>query len=210
VCSCLAGLASQYVLKSLPTIFPLFAGMPTGPELHEPSQAAEGQPGLQAKMQHQPITDKLPTQHGHQNLLTLETYWGVGKLKGKVRRGVGGGGGRGLCFKGGYVAAACSHPSMYTQSPKPHRNDAMHPQVALITGGDSGIGRSVAVMMAKEKCRTIAIVHHPKERQVGWPSPIPCLPRAHLHTPARTLPRAAPRMSTAQLMRVRYDHDFLT
>lgn len=35
---------------------------------------------------------------------------------------------------------------------------------AIVTGGDSGIGLSAAVMMAREGARGIAIVHHPKEQ----------------------------------------------
>jgi len=38
--------------------------------------------------------------------------------------------------------------------------------VVIVTGGDSGIGRSVAVMMAKEKAKAVAIVYLPKEQQV--------------------------------------------
>ncbi len=37
-----------------------------------------------------------------------------------------------------------------------------------MTGGDSGIGRAVAVMMAKEKAKAVAIVYLPKEQHVGW------------------------------------------
>ena len=36
-------------------------------------------------MESQPITTGLPTQHGQQDVLTLEDYVGVGKLKGRVR-----------------------------------------------------------------------------------------------------------------------------
>ena len=39
---------------------------------------------------------------------------------------------------------------------------------ALITGGDSGIGRSVALLMAKEGAKAVAIVHLPKEQAVSW------------------------------------------
>lgn len=40
-------------------------------------------------------------------------------------------------------------------------------QVVLVTGGDSGIGRAAAVMMAKEGAKAVAIVYMPKEQQVG-------------------------------------------
>lgn len=93
--------------------------MPKGPEIPDRHQA-EGQPGLQAGMAAQPVTTGLPTQHGGQDVLTLEEYTGVGKLRGKV---------------------------------------------AVITGGDSGIGRAAAVMMAKEKLKACAIAHMPKEQE---------------------------------------------
>ena len=35
-------------------------------------------------METQPVTTGLPTQHGQQDVLTLEEYTGVGKLKGRV------------------------------------------------------------------------------------------------------------------------------
>ncbi|PRW51056.1 NAD(P)-dependent oxidoreductase [Chlorella sorokiniana] len=57
---------------------------------------------------------------GDQDVLTLETYRGVGKFQGKV---------------------------------------------AIVTGGDSGIGRSVALLLAKEGAKGIAIVHTPKEQK---------------------------------------------
>eukprot|EP00887_Chlorella_sp_A99_P001041 scaffold14.g1041.t1 len=88
---------------------------------------AEGQPGLQAGMAAQPVTTGLPTQHGGQDVLTLEEYTGVGKLRGKV---------------------------------------------AVITGGDSGIGRAAAVMMAKEKLKACAIAHMPKEQEAEGCEPI--------------------------------------
>jgi NAD(P)-dependent dehydrogenase (short-subunit alcohol dehydrogenase family) len=43
-----------------------------------------------------------------------------------------------------------------------------------VTGGDSGIGRSVALLMAKEGAKAVAIVHLPKEQAVSWAC---CLPR---------------------------------
>ncbi|GAB4818686.1 hypothetical protein N2152v2_005732 [Parachlorella kessleri] len=95
-------------------------GYPKGPEIPDKSQLGKGQPGVQADMESQPITTGLPTQHGQQDVLTVEDYVGVGKLKGRV---------------------------------------------VIVTGGDSGIGRSVAVMMAKEKAKAIAIVYLPKEQQ---------------------------------------------
>ncbi|PSC75991.1 NAD(P)-dependent oxidoreductase [Micractinium conductrix] len=99
-------------------------GMPEGPEIPDKSQVdtsqkAGGQPGLQRDMQAQPVSDKLPTQHGDQDVLTLEAYKGVGKFRGKV---------------------------------------------AIVTGGDSGIGRSVALLLAKESAKAVAIVHLPKEQ----------------------------------------------
>lgn len=36
-----------------------------------------------------------------------------------------------------------------------------------MTGGDSGIGRSVALLLAKEGAKAVAIVHTPKEQKVG-------------------------------------------
>ncbi|KAL4423404.1 hypothetical protein ABPG77_009982 [Micractinium sp. CCAP 211/92] len=94
-------------------------GLPKGPDIPDKSQVKEGQPGLQKDMQSHPVSDKLPTQHGDQEVLTLETYRGVGKFTGKV---------------------------------------------ALVTGGDSGIGRAVAVLLAKESAKAVAIVYLPKEQ----------------------------------------------
>lgn len=48
-------------------------------------QVHEGQPGLQKGMQAQPVTTGLPTEHGNQDVLSLEGYRGVGKLQGRVR-----------------------------------------------------------------------------------------------------------------------------
>lgn len=36
-----------------------------------------------------------------------------------------------------------------------------------MTGGDSGIGRAVAVLLAKESAKAVAIVYLPKEQPVG-------------------------------------------
>lgn len=38
-------------------------------------------------------------------------------------------------------------------------------RVAIITGADSGIGLSAAIMFAREKVRGITVVHHPKEQK---------------------------------------------
>lgn len=41
--------------------------------------------------------------------------------------------------------------------------------MALVTGGDSGIGRAVSVLLAKEAAKAVAIVYLPKEQPVrGW------------------------------------------
>jgi NAD(P)-dependent dehydrogenase (short-subunit alcohol dehydrogenase family) len=41
-------------------------------------------------------------------------------------------------------------------------NGKLQDKIALITGGDSGIGRAVAVHFAREGA-DLAIVHHPRE-----------------------------------------------
>lgn len=78
-----------------------------------------GQPGSQGEMETKPEITRLPTQHGHSDVLQLEEYKGVGKLKGRR---------------------------------------------VIITGADSGIGLSAAVMMAREGAHGIAVVYHPKEK----------------------------------------------
>jgi NAD(P)-dependent dehydrogenase (short-subunit alcohol dehydrogenase family) len=97
-------------------------GLPKGPEIKEHSQINEEHPaiGIQKEMETPPEISRLPTQHGHQDVLALEEYVGVGKLKGRR---------------------------------------------VIITGGDSGIGLSAAVMMARERAHGIAIVYHPSEQQ---------------------------------------------
>lgn len=40
-------------------------------------------------------------------------------------------------------------------------------QVCIVTGGDSGIGRSVAAMFARESAKCVAIVYLDKEQKVG-------------------------------------------
>jgi len=96
-------------------------GLPTGPEIKEHSQINEEHPsiGIQKEMETPPEITRLPTQHGHQDVLSLEEYMGVGKLKGRR---------------------------------------------AIVTGGDSGIGLSAAVMMAREGAHGIAVVYHPAEQ----------------------------------------------
>lgn len=91
-------------------------GLPKGPEIQEHSQ--RGQPGIQAEMETPPETTRLPNQHGHDEVLKLEEYTGVGKLKGRR---------------------------------------------VIVTGGDSGIGLSAAVLMAREGAHGVAVVHHPSE-----------------------------------------------
>ncbi|KAI7840656.1 hypothetical protein COHA_005677 [Chlorella ohadii] len=120
-------------------------GIPKGPEIPDKSQVKEGegrggQPGLQHGMQAQPISDRLPTQHGDQDVLTLETYRGVGKFQGKVAIVTGGDSGIGrsvallLCS---ITAPLCLHLMKLVTT---------HLQVAIVTSGDSGIGRSVALL----------------------------------------------------------------
>ena len=40
-------------------------------------------------------------------------------------------------------------------------------QVCIVTGGDSGIGRSLAAMFARESAKCVAIVYLDKEQKVG-------------------------------------------
>lgn len=95
-------------------------GLPKGPEIKEHTQVVtHGQPGIQQEMETKPEITRLPTQHGHQDVLSLEEYVGVGKLKGRR---------------------------------------------VIVTGGDSGIGLSAAVMMAREGAYGVAIVYHPSEQ----------------------------------------------
>ncbi|KAH7620225.1 putative Uncharacterized oxidoreductase YhdF [Nannochloris sp. 'desiccata'] len=96
-------------------------GLPKGPEIKEHSQINKEHPaiGIQKEMETPPEITRLPTQHGHQDVLSLEEYMGVGKLKGRR---------------------------------------------VIITGGDSGIGLSAAVMMAREGAHGIAVVYHPSEQ----------------------------------------------
>jgi NAD(P)-dependent dehydrogenase (short-subunit alcohol dehydrogenase family) len=96
-------------------------GLPKGPEIKEHSQINEEHPsiGIQKEMETPPEISRLPTQHGHEDVLALEEYMGVGKLKGRR---------------------------------------------VIITGGDSGIGLSAAVMMAREGAHGIALVYHPSEQ----------------------------------------------
>lgn len=50
------------------------------------------------------------------------------------------------------------------EAPQYHASDKLQGRVALITGGDSGIGRAVAVLYAREGA-DVAIVHLPSERE---------------------------------------------
>ncbi|CAG8545194.1 16188_t:CDS:10 [Dentiscutata heterogama] len=46
-----------------------------------------------------------------------------------------------------------------------HASGKLKSKIALITGGDSGIGRSVAALFSLEGCEGIAIVHLPREEK---------------------------------------------
>ena len=54
-------------------------GLPKGPDIEEHTQ--KQQPGIQSEMETKPELTRLPTQHGHDEVLKLEEYVGVGKLK---------------------------------------------------------------------------------------------------------------------------------
>ena len=71
-------------------------GLPKGPEIKEHTQVKSGQPGSQAEMGTKPEITRLPTQHGHSDVLALEEYVGVGKLKGRRVIVTGGDSGIGL------------------------------------------------------------------------------------------------------------------
>src|SRR5688572_7540671 len=53
-------------------------------------------------------------------------------------------------------------PRPQYSAPQYHGAGKLHNRVALITGGDSGIGRAVAVLYAREGAH-VAIVHLPEE-----------------------------------------------
>lgn len=242
-------------------------------------QVQAGQPGLQKDMKEQPVSDRLPTQHGarswacfclhgcccnvplpwlppqieaftaapnqsscallssphdtspcqsrpagDQEVLTLETYTGVGKFKGKVRAGhlnallsranflwvvcvcmPAAGGAAAICV------CAPLHPSHCLPPPVPlhpeaggdyhrrrqvrlawlhMRTAARHalqlapprtpsiscampaaanpsPPPPCLLCCPSGIGRAVALLLAKEGAKAVAIVHLPKEQPVS-------------------------------------------
>ena len=86
-------------------------GLPKGPDIKEHTQ--EGQPGLQAEMETQPEITRLPTQHGHQEVLSLEEYVEVGKLKGRRVIITGGDSGIGLS-----AAVKGSHCSTWAAAPE--------------------------------------------------------------------------------------------
>ena len=142
---------------------------------------------------------------GDQEVLSLEEYRGVGKLKGKASGGsrtlrqLISAGASTLAGPAGPAADQSSHPprpatqhanlSMRLPTRRCHADwgatteasaavlskrllllsPCVRPlQVAIVTGGDSGIGRSVALLMAKEGAKAVAIVHLPKEQAVSW------------------------------------------
>jgi NAD(P)-dependent dehydrogenase (short-subunit alcohol dehydrogenase family) len=43
--------------------------------------------------------------------------------------------------------------------------DRLDEKTAIITGGDSGIGRAAAIMFAREGCKGITISHLPEEKE---------------------------------------------
>ena len=109
---------------------------------------------------------------GKEDVLSLETYRGAGKLQAKVRCGCGLRPTLHTLMRTAscpFTASCPSHGKLSVTRAAVLSLDvcALPPQIALITGGDSGIGRAVAVMMAKEGAKGLAIVYTAKEQPVG-------------------------------------------
>ena len=81
-------------------------------------------------------------------------------------------------------------------------------QVAIVTGGDSGIGRSVALLLAKESAKAVAIVHLPKEQPVS--STVQCMSQGSAlsvgstwrSARGRVRPATAPRLLSGRCQRL--------
>lgn len=83
-------------------------------------------------------------------MLSFRPYKGAEKLKDKVR------------------VAGCGTVSsdVHGSSRSPLPAFLRPPQVCIVTGGDSGIGRSVAAMFARESAKSVTIVYLEKEQEV--------------------------------------------